>query len=1225
MNPPPPRKEAVRSFRLSREEQAALVASVTAASGPEPHDIRQDQVSMGPEQGLDSQPGSGLDQPEEPGPTRDTSVAREPPPALPETSLAHQLLDVFAQEAYELLDSLQQALATLSRRPAAEAVYEARRAMHTIKGGARMCGLRGLADLALACESLIESSPQDTLPRQVIDLLLEATREIRPAVRRPAEGPGSDADLAACAARLRSVGRGSPVIPTPREHAAPAPSAAAEDQAPAGSADTAPEQPECGATPAVPPAGQLRVPAPPADFEPRAPRPESPPERGPEPVSAHQSLAAQLLEVFVEEAGEMLDILHTCLERLERGPDEAAMVEARRAVHTIKGGARMCGRGQMAELSHACEDVIGRPAPGQQSLSAAAVAVLFAAEQELRASLATPNSGPGSDDSVRALTQRLLAAHVRAEGAAEPGSRLSEAAALAPPASPNGGSLAGATGVETPPAEPPAMPRVSESVITALAQSVPTAGAGEPTPLDPVDLTEAVQTPPPTSVAVPHVVDLVPAESPAVSAANGTAPRPSGPQREDAPGTGVPAPSKGHARPTVPTVPTAPAAGHAAPRPRPEDTTGQRPGRPEPAAPTTPAAAEQPRPRALQNARLLARPASTATVPTNRLGIDLDKVEALVAKVTEIVANRTASHGLVETLANTVGEMARVVNRLQSVAISLHYQITAQGRDSVTEPPAGALELETYGPIHQLLLQLQEAAADQQALVQGITDVVARKRALAAVETRLDTELQGALLNMRLLPLGHLRVRLDQVVRSTAAAAGREVRWTMEGQEVALDKHVCDRLFEPLMHLLRNCVDHGIEPPLERETRGKPRSGQITIRAAVEGNQAIISVSDDGRGIDPDRVATAAVARGLVTAEHARSLSTREKLDLVFLPGFSTAREVTEISGRGMGMDIVREICTRMGGSVSLGQRQGGGTMVTMQVPLSLSVVQCLITRESGRLLAIPASQVSAVQLVAPTAISRHRDGGLRLRLGSATLRLFLLPGSDATSITDAGEFEQRTVLLIPYHGERAAVLVDEIVEEEEQIIKPLPLLLQGVDRLLGAVMLGDGTPAPVLNLPPILDRGSPPAAAPAVAPAPAPAEQIVLVVDDSLTMRLALTHTLEHAGYLVETARDGQEALEHIRANGMPNLVTLDIEMPFMDGLETLYAIRHLPGGETLPIFMLSSRTGQKHLRTAARMGANRYFTKPYHDSEFVAAAHGATGLPARIEAKLSGTIGGN
>ncbi len=1011
------------------------------------------------------------------------------------TSLADDLLDVFMEEAAECLERLHGALEVLERERSHDAVVEIRRDLHTFKGGARMCGLRLVSELAHAGESLaaISLPDGDGLPPAAIRLLFVAEYELRAALQRPAEGPGSDDSLIALTEQLRTCDLAGIEVAAPDDRADYGSSngtvvALTQDAGPRGdhangnhTTGQEQESADVGAA-AVEPSdggGQLSEPA----------------------ASVPGGLAAQLLEVFVEEAGEMLDMLHACLESLEQRPDEAAMAEARRAVHTIKGGARMCGKGAIADLAHACEDVIGRPAPGNSQPPTGTLPLLFEAEQGMREALA--GQAAGADGRVSSVIDKLRGA-AAARTSAVPGA-------------------AGA-----PPAPAPAGPA--------------------PSPVETRD-----------EVEIPR--DLIAAGEPDLPADAGLE------EAED------------------------PAAG----------TEGTEPSE------------EGPRPVSLHKPQLLARPAIPPSHnQSNRVAVDLEKVEALVAKVTEIVANRTASHGLVETLANTVNEMARAAHRLQAIAIGLQFQISSHGYDTLPEQDADGLDLEAYGPIRQLLLQLQEAAADQQALVQGVNDVVARKRALAAIETRLDTELQSALLNMRLLPLSQLRVRLDQVVRTSAAAAHREVRWTMEGHDVALDKYVCDRLFEPLMHLLRNCVDHGIEPPGEREAAGKPRVGRITVRASVEGNQAVVVVSDDGKGIDPEKVAQVAVARGLIDAERAASLSTREKMELVFRPGFSTAKEVTELSGRGMGMEIVREACTRMGGTVSIGRRESGGTIVVLQVPLSMAVVHCIVVRDAGRHMAIPATQVAFVQLVPPMAISKRHQDGYHVRVGTSMLRLFFLPPNHTAGGSPTHEFEERTILVVPYRGERVALAVDEIVEEEDQIVKPLPHLLQSVDRLLGAVILGDGTPVPVLNLVPLLDLLDRSEPGPIDAKAGSAGEMVVLVVDDSLTMRLALSRTLEHAGFTVETARDGQDALEHVRAHGLPHLVTLDIEMPRMDGLETLYAIRHLPGGERVPIFMLSSRSGRKHLRTAEKMGATRYFTKPYHDTEFVAAVREATGMAA-------------
>ena len=828
--------------------------------------------------------------------------------------------------------------------------------------------------------------------------------------------------------------------------------------------------------PAAPDAPGLAVPsAPPAPASPSAaavlPMPAVAAPWAAVAAPPRSKMAQELLEVFMEEAIEMLDSLHTSLELLERTPSMAAVIEANRTVHTIKGGARMCGLPALTALSHACEDAIGPAANAKDTLPSRLIALLFLAEQEMRAALTDPAEGPGSAASLAVLATQLRA-------------------------------LMGDTGA---------------------------APAPQAMDADPDDMGEADEEGQEVFAAVAAVL-------------------------EDSPDT------------------------------------GRLGGAPPP---------------------LLRRPAIAAS-QGSRLAVDLQKVENMVAKVTEIVANRAASHGLMETLGATVTESMRTVHRLQNLASQLHYQIASQGLDMTEEYDPNGLALETYGPLKQMMLQMQEAVADQQALIQATMDIVTNKRALAAVETRLDSDLQTALLNIRLLPLSQLRVRLDQVVRSSAASAHREVRWAMEGQNVALDKHVCDRLFEPLMHLLRNAIDHGIEPPDEREAMGKPRVGRVVVHASVEGNQALVTVSDDGAGIDADRIAAKAVERGLISAEQCGALSAREKLDLVFRPGFSTASAITELSGRGMGMEIVREACTRMGGSATIAPRPSGGTVVTLQVPLSLSVLHALIVKDNGRLLGIPASQVASVHLVRSGTVSENERGRV-VRMGREEVQLYRLPPGPAARsgvVDPSGEF---SVLIVPYKNGRVAVAVDELVNEEDLIVKSLPHLLQGVDRLLGAVVLSNGVPAPVLNLPPLLDLVLAEGAAPPPVAPRASVEQLVLVVDDSLTMRIALTQTLGHAGFRVLTARDGQEALELIRTNGLPNLVTLDIEMPRMDGLETLYAIRNTEGGAAIPVFMLTSRSGHKHKRTAMKLGATRYFTKPYHDREFLRAVQEATGIALR------------
>jgi chemosensory pili system protein ChpA (sensor histidine kinase/response regulator) len=280
---------------------------------------------------------------------------------------------------------------------------------------------------------------------------------------------------------------------------------------------------------------------------------------------------------------------------------------------------------------------------------------------------------------------------------------------------------------------------------------------------------------------------------------------------------------------------------------------------------------------------------------------------------------------------------------------------------------------------------------------------------------------------------------------------------------------------------------------------------------------------------------------------------------------------------------------------------------VVLKVPLSLSVIHALIVRDAGMVLAIPASQVQLVQLGQQGDIVQ-RGERFAARVGQTVrteVPLFHLRHGQSVLPLLETDF---SLLVLPYRDGRVALLVDDVLDAQELTVKPLPLLLQGVERLLGAVVLADGVPAPVLNLPPLLDYVTREGAQTARQVVTRPVPPTVLVVDDSVTMRAALMQSLKHAGFSVIPARDGQEALEIVRTQGLPNLITLDIEMPRMDGLETLYAIRHMTGGKELPIFMITSRTGQKHRRTAMKMGATRYFTKPCNDNELIGAVQEAT-----------------
>ena len=834
----------------------------------------------------------------------------------------------------------------------------------------------------------------------------------------------------------------------------------------------------------------------------------------------------ELLAAFAEESAELLDGIHIELERLEQDPsDRGALLETRRCIHTLKGGAKLCGFESIALLTHSCENLFDLIAAGTAPLDAPALDAFFACEPLLRGAIQDAFAGvvTGSDEPLLGLAARF------------------------------------------------------EDLCAPWDDSVP----------------EPEQEHEQTDIPTAYVEAAPQPSSPAPSRAQRSA------VQSDA--TQLYAPLPTVVAPGMAT--TARALGAALPAPAPVSMPAPAPvSMPAPvSSPVSAAVSRLPMTAAdgLSTDREAARPPAARRGATS-INVDLAKVDTVVARVTELAATRASSQGMVGQLMETAEEARRNATRLRDLSARLGNEWADMEPDDEADDERA---MEVYTGLSSIVQQLQEAVSDQQALVQRVYDTITMHWRLRATEGRANADIQGALMSIRLIPISHMRVRLDGVVRQAAQATGKQVRWQLQGGQVAVEKNVFDRLFEPLMHLLRNSVDHGLESPEARRSAGKPEAGSITVAAAQEGNQIVITIADDGAGIIPERIAILAVERGAITAEQASSLTAQQKVNLIFTPGFSTATAVSHLSGRGVGMDAVREACLRMGGSIVVSSQPGVGTTMTMRLPLSLSVTRGLIVRDGGCLLALPIAHIDALHLAPVSDIARTPTGQVAHLEGQdlSIYNLPALPGARPSSYVQNGEVN---VLQVRHDGGSIGIVIEDVLDEEEILIKAPPLLLRAIPTLLGAYVLPNGTVAPVINLPRMLADLRPVSTlAPAVA-ARAEREPTALVVDDSMSMRVALTGTLQNVGFHVLTARDGQEALEVMKREGVPALIMLDIEMPRMDGLETLFAVRQLPGARDVPVFMLSSRGGSKHRRAADQLGATRYFTKPYRDSELASAA---------------------
>jgi two-component system chemotaxis sensor kinase CheA len=490
---------------------------------------------------------------------------------------------------------------------------------------------------------------------------------------------------------------------------------------------------------------------------------------------------------------------------------------------------------------------------------------------------------------------------------------------------------------------------------------------------------------------------------------------------------------------------------------------------------------------------------------------------------------------------------------------------------------------------------------------------------------QVTSDLQGEVRRTRMVPVGGVFEVFPRMVRDLASTAGKTVIVLITGGETDVDRSVLEQLKDPLTHLLRNCVDHGIEPPAIRTEAGKPSAGTISLSARQQNDMLVIEVTDDGSGIDPTRVRTAAVAAGLISPAAAADLPDREAMSLIFRAGFTTRRTVTDLSGRGIGLDVVREAIGRLHGSVDVHSTPGAGTTFELSLPLSVSTMHCLLVRAGGQTFALPSMAVGSVLRVGAGEVHRA-EGHDVVRVAGRPVPLARLdqvlgleqsevdgavpaPGSWANSTGPAGTRPgKQPATVLSFQGSQVALLVDRLAGAHELVVKSLPAPLARVRHVTGAAILGSGEVAVILSaadLAASVERAVPAPAGPVTGPDGAADPPRILVVEDSITTRTLEKNLLETAGYRVDTAPDGLAAWELLRARAPGggtsrtpiDLVVADVEMPRMDGLELTARIRADPGLQALPVVLVTSRESREDRERGARAGADAYIVKGAFD----------------------------
>lgn len=871
-----------------------------------------------------------------------------------------------------------------------------------------------------------------------------------------------------------------------------------------------------------------------------------------EPLDFTQ-LDRELVDIFVEEGKDLLDHCDGLISELRDAPEDREVVAGlQRDLHTLKGGARMAGINAIGDLGHSIESLLEVVAANRTDIDRADVKLLERGFDRLHQML----TRTGNHQSVAMPADLINAFEQRTLGRAEGIEADIESVDAAPVAS---------TAVETP---------IDEAV---LSDSIDDIVQIDAAPVEDVLLEAAanetsVETP---AIEIPAAQDPEPVESVPATAAVVDAP------------ASVQAPVE-----TVAAAAVAPIVVE----------------RRAPLAELAPLSAPV-QVEAASDDDMLARPQQ------EQVRVRADLLDRLVNHAGEVAIYRSRLEQQLGAFRGAMAELdrtnARLRDQLRRLDLETEAQIVAryQREQEQVDHKFDPLELDRFSTLQQLSRALNESAADLGGL-QGVLDDLSRQYdVLLQQQSRVSSELQDGLMRARMVPFDGLVPRLRRVVRQAGQDTGKQVHVTLDGTHGELDRNVLDRMVAPLEHMLRNSVAHGLETPAQRRAAGKPEEGEIAIRLRREGSEIVLEVADDGAGLDRDAIRRRAEQRGLIEA--GAQISEAELDAMIFAAGFSTADQVSQLAGRGVGMDVVHNEVRQLGGSVDIHSVRGKGVTFTLRLPQTLAVTQAVFVQIGETTFAVPVASVSGIGR-----ISRERfesaNGGYHY--GGEEFALHDL-GTLVGQGQAKAEGQDQVPLLLVRAGElRAAVAIDQVLGNREVVVKPVGLQIASVPGIYGATITGDGRVVVILDVAPLVRRHQANPIKPVDTTAQASDRQVplVMVVDDSLTMRKVTGRILERHNFEVAVARDGIEALERLEER-VPDLMLLDIEMPRMDGYELATTMRADPRYKDVPIVMITSRSGDKHRQRAFEIGVQRYLGKPYQELDLMRNVYDLLGI-ARV-----------
>jgi chemosensory pili system protein ChpA (sensor histidine kinase/response regulator) len=869
-----------------------------------------------------------------------------------------------------------------------------------------------------------------------------------------------------------------------------------------------------------------------------------------EPLPPDGEVPAEVLEFFVPEAEEHLQIVTHCLLSLETNPSSEQIHRLLRAMHTVKGSAAQVGLHRISHVAHRAEDLIGRLREGELRPSAEIIDICLDAVDTLKKFL----YHQWTDEAVMQASVHGL---------------FSRIARLVPP-------------------------EKEESVASSAA---PVIDATAPA------VTQPVETAPASYLQEIHLSD-----------------------DEPAPATMAASPAEVQPAAVVPAGPHA--------------------------------AAEIKKPEGIEKFadEDLMRKEPASMPQSKSVRIALERLDRMMNAVGELVINRTRMLGRVaelERLADVLNfskaRMQDKVSEFQEKHEFSRIHSAPTPRPSEDFPLRSGyssyshsfdhslaefseLEMDRYDDFNILSRSLTEISADITEVLTQLDGFVRRVDGDIDEFTKLAHRLQDEITQARMVPIGNLYTRLSRTVRDAAKAVNKKVELTLAGAETELDNNIIQQISDPLIHLVRNAVAHGLERDEERYEQGKSDAGNVAVRAYHRGNHIYIEVEDDGRGIDYEKVRKTAVEHGMLSAESAAELGERELLDLLFQPGFSTAPRKTELAGRGVGLDVVKSNLALLNGEIEVETQKGLGTRFTLKVPLTLIISQALFVRCGTSMFALPLSfveeirrlRINEIEEVGGKLLTKVRD------VVTEIVRLDSVLGLEPIQPIN-GYFR---MVIANVAGRQVGIVVEDVVRKDEIVIKSLGEFLRNLKMFPGATIAPDGSLILLIDVNrlvageaiehrPLMTSANaarifaPGAAAIAHGAIPqeaidfVPEEKLVVLVDDSISVRKFVGRMLEKAGYRVKLAADGLEALEIVTQTRC-DLVVTDLEMPRTNGYELLSHLRQDAKTRNIPVMVVTSRAGAKHRDRAMKEGAMAFLTKPVQEDQFIAAVAKLIGSPA-------------